>query len=257
MEDRRSSAARLMASSSRVDLLHLLQQEGPSTIDALAQTLGLHANTVREHLARLTELDYVRREAEVRTTRGRPRMVYRATSSSDVLADPEAQARLNAAIAQTAFTSALMREFVGVGPDVADRATTAGRSIGRGLGATEEPHLGPAQNALPAPGSEREVLALEAHLDSFGFDPQLDSETLTFHLWRCPFLEMAKERPDVVCSVHKGLAQGVLEQAGGGLEVSELRPFVGLHHCTLTLRGASPQTEATSDGTTTRSAASL
>lgn len=42
-----SAPASLLASPSRLELLHLLQQGGPSTIDVLARATGLHQNTVR------------------------------------------------------------------------------------------------------------------------------------------------------------------------------------------------------------------
>lgn len=225
MSRHRSAWARILASTSRVEIMHVLQDRGPSTIDVLVDATDLHPNTVREHLARLIEGDLVRSEPEKRTTRGRPRMTYRATSSADIRNDPEAASILERSIAQAALTEALVRGFSRDG--AADRAREAGREVGRGLGQSGD---------APEPDSrDRELLALSAHLDSFGFDPELERENLTYHLWRCPFKEMAQERPDVVCAVHAGLAQGVLDQAGGSLGVAELTPFVGPSHCTLRL----------------------
>lgn len=202
--------------------MHELQKRETSTIDVLAEATELHPNTIREHLARLIEADLVRSEPEVRSTRGRPRIRYRATTTNDVHDDPVAARFLEQSIAQAALAEALIRGF---GEDTAvDRAETAGREVGQTL-------------PLPqvADDADRELLALSAHLDSFGFDPELDREELTYHLWRCPFKAMAKERPEVVCSVHAGLAQGILDQAGGRYEVEALTPFVGPEHCTLAL----------------------
>ncbi|OJX95460.1 putative ArsR family transcriptional regulator [Salana multivorans] len=221
--------ARVLASPSRNELLHLLQQRGTATVAELAESTGLHPNTVREHLSRLLEVDLVRREAEVRTVRGRPRMFYRPTSGAEVAADAEASGRLEATLARTAFARALIEGFAAREPGTQARAEAAGAVVGRGLPPDR-------LDALPHDDAERGILALEAHLDSFGFDPEWDSETLTFHLWRCPFLEMAKDRPDVVCGVHSGLAEGVLESAGGAMTVERLTPFVGSHHCTLAIR---------------------
>lgn len=246
------SSASLLASPSRVQLLHLLQQGGRSTIDVLARATGLHQNTVREHLARLAEGGFVVSEPEVRSTRGRPRIVYRATRAADVREDPEAARRLERAIAQAALTSALVRAF---GPDDhSGAAERAGREVGAALSIRE---IAPTQDVDAAP-PDRELLALEAHLDGFGFDPvlvpgdlgggagdgrsgedrdeQRVEERATFELWRCPFLALALERPDVVCSVHAGLAQGVLDQAGTRWQVDRLTPFVSPEHCTLALR---------------------
>lgn len=260
MESNRFAAAQVLAAPSRVDLLHHLQRLGPTPISELATATNLHQNTVREHLARLIELDFVRREPEVRTTRGRPRMLYRATSAADALEDPRATERLERSIAQAAFTRALVEGFVGAAADAKGRAETAGASVGRSL-PTAEVAPGPTATVTTAPGpaapdADRELYALEAHLSSFGFDPELEADSLTFHLWRCPFLELAKERPQVVCSVHTGLAQGVLETAGGHLEVAELRPFVGPEHCTLTLRGRGQTADASATAGSEATAAS-
>ncbi|TNU72746.1 helix-turn-helix domain-containing protein [Miniimonas arenae] len=245
-----SASASLLASPSRLELLHLLQQGGPSTIDVLARATGLHQNTVREHLARLADGGYVVGEPEIRSTRGRPRIVYRATRAADVIQDPEALRRLERSIAQAALTRALVGAF----PvrDQSGAATHAGREVGARLpiptpvaGATRatdaadptDPNdADPTAPADPTAAAGRQLLALEAHLDAFGFDPVLEQVATTFHLWRCPFLELARERPDVVCSVHAGLAQGVLDQSGDAYEVEALTPFVGPGHCTLALR---------------------
>lgn len=200
--------------------MHELQKRETSTIEVLADATELHPNTVREHLARLIEADLVRSEPEVRTTRGRPRIRYRATTSNDVHNDPVAARVLEQSIAQAALSEALIRGF---GDETAvGRAESAGRAVGQSLPLAEVPE-----------DSDRELLALSAHLDAFGFDPELDRDELTYHLWRCPFKVMAKERPEVVCSVHSGLAQGILDQAGGRYQVEALTPFVGPEHCTL------------------------
>lgn len=245
--------ASLLASPSRMELLHLLQQGGPSPVAELARATGLHPNTVREHLSRLIEGGYVRSEPEVRTRRGRPRILYRVTCAADVRDDPEAQRRLDRSIAQAALTGALVRAF---DPgDHSERAAQAGREVGSRLDLPTDPPSRPGERqgesqgeggiaVVPSdegdrsapPHPHRELLALEAHLDAYGFDPVLAEPEETFRLWRCPYLELARERPDVVCSVHRGLAQGVLDQAGGSYEVASLTPFAGPDHCTLVVQ---------------------
>ena len=210
MTTSRSAVGRALAAESRVELLHRLQTDGPRLVDDLVAGTGLHANTVREHLAVLVDVGLVRRTPEVRTVRGRPRMIYRVTTAEDLASDPDARSRLEADIAQARRAAALLA--------VAARDDgTTGR--------------------VPVPeGSERDVLALEAHLDRVGFDPVYAPGDLTFHLFRCPFVELARARQDVVCRLHTELAQSVLEQADGDHEVERLEPFVGEEHCTLSLR---------------------
>jgi len=242
--------AALLASPSRVEILHVLQSEGPTTIDVLARATGLHRNTVREHLARLEAARYVRSEPEVRSTRGRPRIVYRVAVGRDARRDPEAEAATRRAVAHAMLSRALLEAL---DERDAPAAVAAARRAGARVAARQRP-AGTADDDVA-------LLALEAHLDALGFDPQAEpgrdgdgrdegtgadavdaadeadatdgADAVTFHLWRCPFVELARERPKVVCAVHAGLAQGVLDQAGGGYAVERLTPFVGPHHCTL------------------------
>ena len=72
-------------------------------------------------------------------------------------------------------------------------------------------------------------------LVDLGFEPEGDVERLEVHLRRCPFLDLAHERPEIVCSVHLGLARGVLAKEGGPLTAEWLEPFVEPQHCVLHL----------------------
>lgn len=227
MSVRRTPAARTLASGSRVDLLHLLQDGGEHTIGALAVATGLHENTTREHLQRLVSDGFAQRTPEHRTVRGRPRMVYRAVSADDLRSDPRARSRIEESIARVALTRTLLE---GYGRDVASPASAA-RAAGRAMVVP--------QDVAPAPGPEgadRQLDALEGHLERLGFDPELDRSQLAFHLYRCPFLDLARARPEVVCNVHLGLAQGVLDAVPGPVGARELLPFVGPEHCVLQLR---------------------
>lgn len=219
---RRTPAARVLSAASRVELLHVLQDEGPSTTAALAARTGLHENTVREHLARLVDARYVVRETERRTTRGRPRTVYRATAGDDARTDPGAARHLGESVARARLTSLLLGGYGTAVQDVPEAARRAGRAM-----------LDDLPDPRTVPGDQ--VLALESHLDQLGFDPVLSADGSTFDLWRCPFLDLARERPEVVCSVHLGLAQRVLEQVGGPVRAERLVPFVGPRHCELHL----------------------
>lgn len=237
-QGRRARSA--LASSRRVELLDALQRRGACTVDELAAATGLHENTTREHLQRLIAEGYVRRDPGTPAGRGRPPMRYRSTTARDVREDPLAARRLEDSIAQAALVRALLDGYGVAMDDVPGSAQRHGSRIGRRLG---DHAAGGSPDGLPAPheGSEsdaareRQILALDAHLDKMGFDPVLDPDTLTFDLWRCPFLELALKRPEVVCSVHLGLAQGVLEQVGGPVHAQALEPFVGPQHCALRL----------------------
>ncbi|CAM5792383.1 helix-turn-helix transcriptional regulator [Cellulomonas persica] len=246
---RRTPAERTLAAASRVDLLHILQRGGAHTVGSLAQATGLHENTTREHLARLVQDGYAVRTPEARTVRGRPRMLYRAASADDARRDPLAMGRLEESIAHVALTKVLISGFGrDLGP-TREAARAAGHALTAPGGPLEPPPVesddehgedGDASGVgAGSPAVEqRQLDALEGHLDRLGFDPERHDDALRVDLWRCPFLELARERPDVVCSVHLGLASGVMETAGGPLVAHRLRPFVGREHCVLELRRA-------------------
>ena len=230
MSVRRTPAARTLASGSRVDLLHLLQDGGEHTIGELAVATGLHENTTREHLQRLVSDGFAQRHPERRTVRGRPRMVYRAVSADDLRTDPREQDRIEESIARVALTRILLE---GYGREVAS-PTAAAQAAGRAMIVDRDlPPISPTTSTV---GADRQLDALEGHLERLGFDPELDRSQLAFHLYRCPFLDLAKARPEVVCNVHLGLAQGVLDAVPGPVAARELLPFVGPEHCVLQLR---------------------
>lgn len=259
MVSRRVSAYRALASDKRVSMLHALQRsDGPLGVDELAAAVGLHVNTAREHLERLIESGFVASEPELRTTRGRPRILYRAVE------------RIAPATTDGWARDQLMRVLVaGYGrrlPSAKGAAEDAGSVWGRSLTATR-PDLSDhradrgAHPAAPCPdivcpdpdrldaGHEdcatpasvdpiaglAQLAALEAHFDDLGFEPEGDVDRLEVHLHRCPFLDLAHERPEIVCSVHLGIARGVLAQEGGPLTAEWLEPFVEPQHCVLHL----------------------
>jgi len=69
-----------------------------------------------------------------------------------------------------------------------------------------------------------------------GFAPEPDHDATEVRLTRCPLLEAAHQQPDIVCSVHLGIAEGALETYGAGTEGLELLPFHEPGACLLRLR---------------------
>ena len=61
------------------------------------------------------------------------------------------------------------------------------------------------------------VLATE--LDRLGFEPAADEPeagTAIVAFLHCPFRELAEAYPDLVCNLHRGICEGVVDRAGGG-----------------------------------------
>lgn len=212
---------RALAAPSRVRLLRALTAApGPLSAQELAGETGLHLTTVRTHLDVLVDAGLASAEPETRSVPGRPRLLYRAHPER-APAPPE-DYRLLAEV--------LTSHLAGTAGEPADQARSAGRAWGQYLTAGPPPYV----ELTPADTRAR-VVELFATL---GFEPELDPSGRQLFLRRCPFLDLARRHPDVVCSLHLGLLQGALESLGAGLTADRLEPFVEPSLCVAQLDGA-------------------
>lgn len=182
---------------SRVRILHALfesgtpQNRGTRTIGELCEATGLHPNTVREHLQRLIDGGYVIPTTEHRTTRGRPRTLYRAATGAADASSPIARDKAKAA----AHRGDLLRRMM--------PASASASVLGR--------------------DATYQLDALIEHLEESGFEPVVDDGRLTVDLSPCPHAAGRAEDRPMLCSVHLGLMQGVLAEAGGPLAAESVR----------------------------------
>lgn len=224
------AAHRVLSSPSRVEILHVLQgADGALSVEHVAAAVGLHLNTTREHLERLAAAGFLERRPETRTTRGRPRILYRVV-------DRDAGATLDQRL--RAHLLSVLAEGYGRQVDTPDVvAEGIGRAWAEGLTSapTAAASFAPTAAGGTGDGSTEQLAALEMHLDDLGMRPQVELEPLRIHLHRCPFEDLARQRPDVVCSVHLGVARGVLARHDGPVVAERLEPFVAPQHCILHL----------------------
>ena len=191
-----------------------------ATLAELAQSTGLHVNTLREHLDALITLGLVRRESAAPSGRGRPAWRY---SASGRQGSPVAEyAGLAAALA-----SVLHRTSADPVADAVQAGTEWGHELARTAGS-------PADHGDVA--ARRQVVSL---LGDMGFDPVVDVPVdpghTTVRLTRCPLLDTAKRYPDVVCSVHLGIARGALREYDTDDSGTRLTPFAEPGACLLQL----------------------
>ena len=165
----------------------------------LADRLGVHANTIRLHLERLRDVGIVDVEAVHRGTVGRPQHLYfLADGAPGVGFDPPAHALLAGLLASLAER---------VGADASD-ATDAGRAWGTETGLRTR--------------TRSCLRALEHELQRLGFEPSVGPGDGTseggarIEFLHCPFRELAEAYPELVCNLHRGLCEGVVERAGSG-----------------------------------------
>jgi predicted ArsR family transcriptional regulator len=167
----------------------------PLTAHELAERLDLHSNTVRLHLERLREAGLVDVEPVHRGTVGRPQHVYSLAAGAPGLGfDPPSYTLLAGLLAALAER---------VGAD-GEEAAAIGRTWGAEAGKRTR--------------SKSCVKALTGELERLGFDPGTaddDGGTVIAFL-HCPFRELAEAYPELVCNLHRGICEGVVEEVGGG-----------------------------------------
>ena len=198
---------RALADPHRVRIVEELRvAPGGHDVRELGRRLGLHENTVRWHLGLLGDAGLVESRPAANGKPGRPRMIYALRPGVEQPAGRD-EHRLLATV--------LTGTVAGV-PDGEQRAEEAGRAWGRYLVRRPSP--------LVRIGDEEAVAEVARLLDEEGFAAEAHGTEI--HMRRCPFHELAETNPGVVCSVHRGLMAGALEELGSDLEVEGLDVFV-------------------------------
>ena len=170
----------------RARLFSLLAElRRPAGTEELAERLELHPNGVRAHLDRLRDAGLVARQ-RIRQPRGRPRDMWMIASDARPGGEaPSGYAQLGGWLARALPSSrASLR-----------RVEATGREIGRALAPQSD-----------APDDER----MYAALTSLGFQPRLE-DGHTYVLCNCPYRDAARESPEVVCGLHRGMTRGLLD----------------------------------------------
>jgi len=134
--------------------------------------------------------------------------------------------------------------ITGMLPQPERAATEAGREWGAYLTEPSPPYR------RPDAGEAIEKLA--AVMAELGFAPQTEADGPQYRLrlHECPFLEVARQHQDVVCSLHLGLMQGALAQMRAPVSATRLEPFAEPSVCVAHLRPASsrvPETAGADD----------
>ncbi|HYH51891.1 MAG TPA: helix-turn-helix domain-containing protein [Acidimicrobiia bacterium] len=201
----------------------LAQSPAPCSAAELAERLALHPNTVRPHLDRMKEAGLVEVEPIHRGTVGRPQLRYSLAPGAPGLGlEPPAHTILAGLLA------ALCEQLGGDGVDAAN--------LGRRWGTEASGRRQSGRGCLAA---------LVAELDRLGFDPvEADlsgagARRVRVDFLHCPFRELAEAYPELVCSLHRGIVEGVVgkgSRAGqpAGM-VEDFRTLVDRDPCNVTV----------------------
>jgi predicted ArsR family transcriptional regulator len=245
------NAAALLASPVRrqiVDALALADGDADTpgfTAAELASEVGLHVTTVRFHLDQLVAAGLVESAVRREGGAGRPRKVYTLAPGSLDDVDGRAEAdhlRLLSGLLASTLTQ-------GVGGHAMTPAE-AGRRW-----AVE--HVAPEQGSPPADTPGRWLGKLAQMIDvlqEWGYTPELKTSeggrVAEVTLSHCPFLDLARANPAVVCGIHRGLIAGSLAQLGESATRVSLEPFVDDTTCIAHVSTTTPfRTTAPKDST--------
>ena len=199
-----------LADDTRYRLYRYLRLSGrPVPVRELATRLGLHPNTIRPHLRRLVEAGIVASETRRGPSAvGRPQTVYSAVAMDN---SEGRDYRLLADILATLMTGA--------------RARTGAEALAREWG----DYL--MTRHAPPPGARRpgpNLAALREALAEAGFDPRFrrrGNRVVEIALRGCPFRDLLEEHRELVCTVHRGLLEGMLEGSRPRLHLRTFEPL--------------------------------
>lgn len=218
-----------LAVPSRAQLLRVLRAAAaPQTVAELADAVGLHVNTARAHLELLVKARLVARSADSPHGPGRPRTVYALA--------PDAPATVTA-LSPAAETDGRYRELASALVDelaanvnadwFAVIAVNAGRRWASIIDEMDWP-----DRAHTADEARARLVELLARL---GFKPSTEPLGDRIYLHTCPFAELARRNPAVVCGVHRGLVQAAVGRLRTPLTVSAVSPFARDNVCVIQL----------------------
>lgn len=183
----------------------------PLSTSDIAEVLDLHPNTVRPHLERLREAGLLEVESASQGSVGRPQHRYMLTADAPSLGlEPPAYPLLADLLAQLAAE---------LGPrddDVAEVGRSWGRHEAESFDEADE-ETGDTSGDTGASEDSPCVAALVAELAELGFDPTTDcaDSRTTVSFTRCPYRELAEAHPELVCCLHRGIVEGIVERVGG------------------------------------------
>ncbi|MCA1831782.1 MAG: helix-turn-helix transcriptional regulator [Actinomycetota bacterium] len=211
-----------LADDTRFRLYRYLGLSGRAvSVRELSRRLSLHPNTVRPHLRRLEEAGLVTREIRKGQAVGRPQTLFQA---AEVVTGEGRDYRL------------LAEMLCGLLRDRRDlqRAATLAREWGQYLIARRGAKPGV---RLPA---GRNLALLQEAMAEAGFEPRFRRQgrkSVEVTLRACPFRDLADEHRELVCTLHRGLVEGMLGGLKPPLTLKEFKPLTERSICRLQATG--------------------
>jgi predicted ArsR family transcriptional regulator len=209
--------------------LELARSPQPLATAEIAETLDLHANTVRPHLERMRDVGLLQVETEATGAVGRPQHRYSlAVDAPSLGLEPPTFPVLARMLLRLAGHARLDEvDAIEAGREqgqVDGTAALAAAQLADPVPADAAPGATSGAGAGPAAELGRPALdggacldRLVARLDTLGFDPAVvrSEAEASVAFAHCPFRDLAESDPDLVCGLHQGMVEGFVEAAGG------------------------------------------
>jgi predicted ArsR family transcriptional regulator len=181
----------------------------PVSVREMSRRLSLHPNTLRPHLRRLEEAGLISREIRKTASVGRPQTMYSIRDTEG----PEGR------------DYRLLAEML-CGIVRGQPALQQARELARQWGAYLVAQGGPKPGVkLPA---RRNLAVLQEAMAKAGFQPRFRREgqaAIEITLRDCPFRDLADDYRELVCTLHRGLLEGMVAGLNPELSIKEFRPF--------------------------------
>jgi predicted ArsR family transcriptional regulator len=193
----------LLSQPTRARLFALLAElREPATTDELAAKLGHHVNGIRRHLERLRKGGLVERRRRADGP-GRPRDEWMIAPGARPAGEPpHAYGDLARWLAR-AFPS---------GRGQLRHVERTGREIGH--------ELAPAGTDDVAEGLRQSFAVL-------GFEPEVDRGVegrVRCTLRNCPYRASVRENQDLICTLHRGITEGLLDRIDASVRLDRFEP---------------------------------
>jgi predicted ArsR family transcriptional regulator len=193
----------LLAQPTRARLFSVLQElKRAASTEELANEVGLHVNGVRRQLGRMQDAGLIERTRSTHG-RGRPRDEWSiAVGAAPSGRRPEAYADLSRWLARS----------IPPGPGRLRHLEATGREIGREL----------------APASTEDLAeSFTQVFTALGFQPDVEIKGeghLRCTLGNCPYRESVRENAEAICTLHKGMTQGLLDELDPAGRLARFEP---------------------------------
>jgi predicted ArsR family transcriptional regulator len=198
--DRLPIQARALADPTRYAVFRYLDEAaGPVGVSELTAHFGFNHNAIRQHLAKLRDAGLITEELAAPSGPGRPALRYWPT--------PGAVERWDGTNPYEQLSIMLVGLLRGEGTPY-EVGYRAGQELAR-------------EHGVKVDADE----IIEAAARRFGFEPHREPGThgVDIVLDRCPFASGAVMAPEIICELHRGLAEGIAATAAGDVIVTGLK----------------------------------